>query len=85
MPNREKERTMKGFVKLAFLSCFAMTASAQTQDSRYHFEVSGSLLYLQPGSGNLEYATLVSPLSGVSFNSSFGTSLARTLFTASLP
>jgi hypothetical protein len=25
------------------------------------FEVSGSLLYLQPGSGNLEYATLVSP------------------------
>jgi hypothetical protein len=28
----------------------------------HHFEVSGSLLYLQPGSGNLEYATLVSPL-----------------------
>ncbi len=27
-----------------------------------HFEVSGSLLYLQPGSGDLEYATLVSPL-----------------------
>jgi hypothetical protein len=27
-----------------------------------HFEVSGSLLYLQPGSGNLEYATLVTPL-----------------------
>jgi hypothetical protein len=26
-----------------------------------HFEVSGSLLYLQPGSGDLEYATLVSP------------------------
>ena len=53
---------MKSFVKLAFLSCFAMTASAQAQDLRYHFEVSGSLLYLQPGSGNLEYATLVSPL-----------------------
>jgi hypothetical protein len=27
-----------------------------------HFEVSGSLSYLQPGAGNLEYATLVSPL-----------------------
>ena len=27
-----------------------------------HFEVSGSLLYLQPGAGNLEYATLVTPL-----------------------
>jgi hypothetical protein len=27
-----------------------------------HFEVSGSLLYLQPGSGDLEYATLVTPL-----------------------
>jgi hypothetical protein len=26
-----------------------------------HFEVSGSLTYLQPGSDNLEYATLVSP------------------------
>jgi hypothetical protein len=26
-----------------------------------HFEVSGSLLYLQPGAGDLEYATLVSP------------------------
>jgi hypothetical protein len=26
-----------------------------------HFEVSGSLLYLQPGAGNLEYGTLVSP------------------------
>jgi len=28
----------------------------------HHFEVSGSLLYLQPGSGDLEYATLVTPL-----------------------
>jgi hypothetical protein len=27
-----------------------------------HFEISGSLLFLQPGAGNLEYATLVSPL-----------------------
>jgi hypothetical protein len=27
-----------------------------------HFEVSGSLLYLQPGAGNLEYGTLVTPL-----------------------
>jgi Legionella pneumophila major outer membrane protein precursor len=26
-----------------------------------HYEISGSLLYLQPGSGDLEYATLVSP------------------------
>ena len=26
-----------------------------------HWEVSGSLLFLQPGAGNLEYATLVSP------------------------
>ena len=26
-----------------------------------HFEVSGSLLYLQPGAGNLEYGTLVTP------------------------
>ena len=30
--------------------------------SRPHFEVSASLLYLQPGAGNLEYGTLVSPL-----------------------
>jgi hypothetical protein len=29
---------------------------------RPHFEISGSLLYLQPGAGNLEYGTLVSPL-----------------------
>jgi Legionella pneumophila major outer membrane protein precursor len=27
-----------------------------------HFEVSGSLLYLQPGAGDLEYGTLISPL-----------------------
>jgi hypothetical protein len=27
-----------------------------------HFEVSGTLLYLQPGAGNLEYGTLVNPL-----------------------
>jgi hypothetical protein len=30
------------------------------------FEVSGSLLFLQPGAGNLEYATLVNPLPPVS-------------------
>ncbi len=29
---------------------------------QHHFEVSGSLLYLQPGAGDLEYATLVTPL-----------------------
>ena len=29
---------------------------------RPHFEVGGSLLYLQPGAGNLEYGTLVTPL-----------------------
>jgi hypothetical protein len=28
----------------------------------HHFEISGSLLYLQPGAGDLEYGTLVSPL-----------------------
>jgi hypothetical protein len=33
-----------------------------TSNPRPHFEVSGSLLFLQPGSGNLEYGTLVSPL-----------------------
>ncbi len=31
-------------------------------NSRPHFEVSGSLLFLQPGAGNLEYGTLVTPL-----------------------
>ena len=35
---------------------------ARTLNSRPHFEVSGSLLFLQPGSGNLEYGTLVTPL-----------------------
>jgi major outer membrane protein len=30
------------------------------------FEVSGSLLFLQPGAGNLEYGTLVNPLPAVS-------------------
>jgi hypothetical protein len=33
-----------------------------TSNSPPRFEVSGSLSYLQPGAGNLEYATLVSPL-----------------------
>ena len=67
---------MKRFIKLAFPLCLAMAASAQAQDtgtSRVdqspagtsgplrHFEISGSLFFLQPGSGNLEYATLVNP------------------------
>jgi hypothetical protein len=29
---------------------------------RPHFEISGSLLYLQPGAGDLEYGTLITPL-----------------------
>jgi hypothetical protein len=33
-----------------------------TSNPPHHFEISGSLLYLQPGSDDLEYATLVSPL-----------------------
>jgi hypothetical protein len=37
-------------------------AGARTLNSRPHFEVSGSLLFLQPGAGNLEYGTLVTPL-----------------------
>jgi hypothetical protein len=28
----------------------------------HHFEISGSLLYLQPGAGDLEYGTLITPL-----------------------
>jgi hypothetical protein len=34
----------------------------RSSDPPHHFEVSGSLLYLQPDAGDLEYATLVSPL-----------------------
>jgi Legionella pneumophila major outer membrane protein precursor len=63
---------MKMSIKLAILLCLAATVSAQAQDASIsqtnersnltrHFEVSGSLLFLQPGAGNLEYATLVSP------------------------
>jgi Legionella pneumophila major outer membrane protein precursor len=33
-----------------------------TSNPPHRFEVSGSLFYLQPGAGDLEYATLVSPL-----------------------
>ena len=29
---------------------------------RHHFEISGSLMYLQPGAGDLEYGTLITPL-----------------------
>jgi hypothetical protein len=34
----------------------------QVYQSAPHFEVSGSLLFLQPGAGNLEYGTLITPL-----------------------
>jgi len=34
----------------------------RTSNSRPYFEISGSLLFLQPGAGNLEYGTLVTPL-----------------------
>lgn len=68
---------MKKFLAFAFLSCLAITGSSHAQDGRsplnyassvgppgptYRFEISGSLLFLQPSAGNLEYATLVSPL-----------------------
>jgi hypothetical protein len=33
-----------------------------TANPPHHFEISGSLLYLQPGAGDLEYGTLISPL-----------------------
>lgn len=35
---------------------------AEPWKPRPHFEVSGSLLYLQPGAGDLEYGTLITPL-----------------------
>jgi Legionella pneumophila major outer membrane protein precursor len=35
---------------------------AESWKPRPHFEVSGSLLYLQPGAGDLEYGTLITPL-----------------------
>jgi len=38
------------------------TYDTVTSNPRPRFEVSGSLLYLQPGAGNLEYGTLVTPL-----------------------
>jgi len=42
-------------------------ALAAVAPRRLHrFEVSGSLLYLQPGAGNLEYGTLTNPLPAVS-------------------
>lgn len=42
-------------------------AVAAVAPRRLHrFEVSGSLLYLQPGAGNLEYGTLTNPLPAVS-------------------
>ena len=39
----------------------ALAAGARTSNAPPRFEVSGSLLYLQPGAGNLEYGTLVTP------------------------
>jgi hypothetical protein len=36
-------------------------AGIRTSNARPRFEISGSLLYLQPGAGNLEYGTLVTP------------------------
>jgi hypothetical protein len=42
----------------------AVTAVAPRRLHR--FEISGSVLYLQPGAGNLEYGTLVNPLPAVS-------------------
>jgi Legionella pneumophila major outer membrane protein precursor len=69
---------MNKLIRLALLLCVVMTASVQAQDLEarqegdknligasnpaYRFEIRGSLLYLQPGAGNLEYATLVTPL-----------------------
>jgi hypothetical protein len=40
----------------------ASAADIGSPSPRQHFEVSGSLLYLQPGAGNLEYGTLITPL-----------------------
>jgi hypothetical protein len=38
------------------------TVDVSLANPRPHFEISGSLLYLQPGAGNLEYGTLITPL-----------------------
>jgi Legionella pneumophila major outer membrane protein precursor len=38
------------------------TVDAATTRPLHHFEISGSLLYLQPGAGDLDYGTLTSPL-----------------------
>jgi hypothetical protein len=37
-------------------------ADVGTANQLHQFEVSGSLLYMQPGGGDLEYGTLISPL-----------------------
>lgn len=37
-------------------------AIVDSTSPRHHFEISGSLLYLQPGAGDLEYGTLITPL-----------------------
>jgi len=41
---------------------FYKSPASAVSNPFYHFEISGSLVYLQPGAGDLEYATLVSPL-----------------------
>jgi hypothetical protein len=43
-------------------------ADAEPWKPRPHFEVSGSLVYLQPGAGDLEYGTLITPLPPVTPN-----------------
>src|SRR3984957_8380438 len=40
---------------------FVKAPNAAMSKPQPRFEVSGSLLYLQPGAGNLEYGTLVTP------------------------
>ena len=44
----------------------AQTFAAAPRRYSPRFEISGSLLYLQPSAGNLEYGTLISPLPLVS-------------------
>ncbi len=36
--------------------------ASETSNPPHHFEISGSLLFLQPGAGDLEYGTLITPL-----------------------
>src|SRR5271169_2967779 len=43
------------------LAAYPVKAIGAQISSAPHFEISGSLLYLQPGAGDLEYGTLVTP------------------------